>query len=126
MSASTAPSNGRGLLSAAAVKIVATIPSREADIEQATLWIIPDRFGDWWPGLQAIAPAIGAGLYAVFLLPPPPRTCEGASRFALFVACVMIAASPLNSGLKAWGDQVLQWSLVAYVACLVWRPRPQA
>lgn len=94
-------------------------------MDQAFLWQVPDHLGRWWPGLQSLAAGIAAVMYLVFLLPRTPRNCEGACRFGMCVGSIMIAGGSWNSGLMQWGYQLLLWSIVLYVLCLVWREYAQ-
>jgi hypothetical protein len=90
-------------------------------MDQAFFWALPDRLGWWWPALQSLAAGLAALVYLVCLLPRTPVTCEGACRFAMFIASLMIAVGVFNSGLMQWGYQLLLWSIVFYVVCLAWR-----
>ncbi len=91
-------------------------------MDQQTLWIVPDRLGDLWPGLQALAAALTVLLLVFVVLPRTARDCQGAALFLMIPCCLAVAWAALgNSGLKQWGDQALQWVLLLYMVCHAWR-----
>jgi|GEM_PF-3039263 len=93
-------------------------------MDQASLWVLPDVAGDWWPGAQSIAAAVIAALILFLVLPKTKVGCEGFAIFGVLAGCLVVAASGLgNSGLRQWGNQILIWTLLLYFVCLAWRLR---